>query len=270
MEEAKKIDLFDAGTVMFFIIALVSDFLFLFGVLGLATGVGLIIVLYVLGAHYLFGLMELSFFWGKTNGKIPKAILVLTWFFPLPLLTIGLIVAIILSTKLGRLLLSQIEKEVAAAAEAAILAAAVVAAPETGGTSLGVIAAEGGAVTAEGAAAVTAEGAGVLAEEGAAAAAETGAEATASGAEDVFKNPLENPMGTTGEELNKIPEDQSSRGEEPEEESEGEDAEKEERERLERIHRNVQRVKKIVRDIGPGDEDEKEQEEEDEDSQEAA
>jgi hypothetical protein len=243
--------------------------------------------MFVLGAHYFIGIIVLFYFWGKTKGFATKAILVAAWFLPLPLLTIGLFLAIVLSTKLGQEFIDLAEKVAINDLEALPLAAAVVAAPETGGASLvaagalegGTVAAEGAVIATEGAAVAT-EGA-VAAGEAAAAATEgvttttteLGTEGVGAGADlgenaaSVFSNPLDNPVGEAGKELDIPSEEQFHEGEgfenETQEEPEGERDEMDHNTR--RIVKGVERAQKVVdiidnvRQPQGNDEDEDEQ-----------
>jgi hypothetical protein len=233
--EENKIDLFEPGTLVFFIMAFVAD-LCLLGFIGLAIpAVGLAIAMFILMAHWGFGLIIVIYFWGKSHGWLAKLILVLFWILPLPL-TLGLALMMIASNKIGAMLLQQIVIQGAAIA--------------TGGAAEGLEVVEGAEVAAEGAeaAAEGAEAAGAVAEgAGEAAAAETGgATADAGGAaepssaestaaeSDYDKNPLDNPVGTTEGELLQPSEDQFHEGEgfggeaeEPVSEEEGSDKDKE-------------------------------------------
>lgn len=207
MDEENKIEAFDPATIMFFIMGLASDISFL-GLLGLAIpGVGFAIAMFVLGAHYFFGIIILGFFWGKTRGWLPKIFLLLGWILPLPLLTVGLILAIISSNKLAAFIIEQV----------AIQAVAVATAGAGEALEAGTVAAEG----AEGVA-TAAEGVGAVGEAGEAMA-EAGVEgagvgeeaATAAGGaeENLFENPYEKPMETTGQELNEPSEEEFHEGE---------------------------------------------------------
>ncbi|HEY5221279.1 MAG TPA: hypothetical protein VIJ29_04025 [Candidatus Paceibacterota bacterium] len=191
----------------------ISDVSFL-GLIGLVIpGVGVAIAMFVLLAHYFFGIIVLAFFWGKSHGWLPKVLLVLAWILPLPLLTVGLILAIIASNKFGAFLVEQAGIQLVALATAgageAIEAGAVVAEG-----------AEAAGAAAEGAEAVGATAGGAAAEAGTAGAGEAAGDAAATGeagaaeaGEDFYENPLENPMGTTEGELLEPSEDQFHEGE---------------------------------------------------------
>jgi len=172
MEEENGIELFDPGTIMFFIMGTFSDVAFL-GLLGLAIpGVGLAILIFVLGAHYFLGIIILAFFWGKTKGWMPKVFLLLGWILPLPLLILGLIFAIISSNKLVAFVIEQV----------AIQAIAVATAGAGEALEAGAIAAEGAEV-----AATAAEGAKTAETvvEGVEAASEAGGAAVEAGAQGI-------------------------------------------------------------------------------------
>ena len=118
MDEENKIEFFDPATIMFFIMGFVSDVSFL-GILGLAIpGVGLAIAMFVLAAHYFFGLVILFYFWGKTRGWLPKLWLLLAWIVPLPSLTSSIVAAILLSNKVVAMVVEQVAIQVVAAATA--------------------------------------------------------------------------------------------------------------------------------------------------------
>lgn len=274
MDEENKIEAFNPATIMFGIMAVMSDLFFL-ALIGLVIpAVGLAIALFVLLAHYFFGLIILVFFWGKTKGWLAKALLLLGWILPLPLLTTGLVLAIIASNKIGAIIIEQ----------AAVLVVAVATGP-------GGLAAEGAAISAE-----TAEGAEVVAEgveiassvaEGAEAAgaageaategAEAGAEATGGGVEagetakmapsDELASPEEgNPMENLQEELSQPEEDQLSEGSGAEGQAPQEPEEPQKKE-LEQESGATKRLKKVF-DIA--DRTNKQQEGEDGDEEESA
>jgi hypothetical protein len=270
------IDFFSPATIMFFVMAIMADGLFL-GIFGVAIpAVGLAILMYILIGHYLIGFVACAFFWGKTKGIATKIILFIAWLLPLPLLSGGLVVAIFLSTKVGQEIVEIAEKEIKEEAEAAILAAAVVAAPETGGTSLAaagaveggtVVAVEGGVAVAEGGAAV-AEGA-AAAGEGVGAAAEAGAEGAEAGANagangtDAFNNPLDNPVGETGRELDMPSEEQFREGEGFDQGEAQEEPDEDDNEKEDKTAKRYQKMIDIVRNNSGKSEPEEDKEEED-------
>ncbi len=117
MDEENKIELFDPATIVFFVAAFLIDlsFLGLFGLL--IPGVGLAIAMFVLLAHWSFGLVLLFYFWGKTNGLVPKAILIIFWIVPLPL-TLGLILMVVTSNPVGAFVFEQVAIQAVAVATA--------------------------------------------------------------------------------------------------------------------------------------------------------
>ncbi len=162
MNEEGKIDLFEPGTLVFFIMAFFAD-LTLLGLIGLAIpGIGLAIAMFVFMAHWGFGLIILFYFWGKTGGWLPKSILLLFWILPLPLM-LGLILMVVTSSKIGEFVVEQV----------AIQAVAI-------GTAGAGEALEAGAVVAEGAEVATTAAEGV---EAAGAVAESTGAVGAAGAE---------------------------------------------------------------------------------------
>jgi hypothetical protein len=215
MDEENKIEFFDPATIMFFIMGFVSDVSFL-GILGLAIpGVGLAIAMFVLAAHYFFGLVILFYFWGKTRGWLPKLWLLLAWIVPLPSLTSSIVAAILLSNKVVAMVVEQVAIQVVAAATAGAGEA----------LEAGAVAAEGAEVAAAGAeaAGAAAEGAGAVGEAGGAAVegGAQGAEAGAEGAEgagqaeeniDLEPEEEKNPMKTLEGKLDQPPEEEFREG----------------------------------------------------------
>lgn len=262
MDEENKIEFSDPGTIVFFILAIISDFCFL-GLLGLVIpGVGLAIAMFVLFAHYFFGLVILFYFWGKTRGWLPKLWLLLAWVVPLPSLTSSIIAAILLSNKVVAMVVEQVAIQAVAAATAGAGEALEATA----------VAGEGAEVAAAGAEAAGAatEGAGVVGEAGGAAIEEgaQGAEAGVKGAEEAEeagenidlespeeKNPMENLEG----ELNQPSEEEFREGEGFKEEGEPEENEPEKKSKA------ADRLKKAF-DIA--DRTNKSEDEEDEDDSE--
>jgi hypothetical protein len=159
-----KIDITDVGFVTSFIIALIGDFAFILALGLFIPAVGLVFGTAFLFAHYFCGIVMGAFLFHKARGWLAKLVLVLAIVLPLPLLTIGIVLGILLSNKFLAFVAKQaIIQGVAALTAGAGEALEVGAATEAG--------AEGVAATAEGAGAL-AEGAGATAE----ATAETGEE----------------------------------------------------------------------------------------------
>lgn len=83
MDGANKIEWLAIDTIMFFIIAYVSD-LCLFGLFGLLIpGVGLAIAAFVIGAHIFWWIVIGLYIGPKTHGWLPKLFLVLGLIMPL-------------------------------------------------------------------------------------------------------------------------------------------------------------------------------------------
>ena len=261
--DEEKIDLFEPGTLVFFIMAFFAD-LTLLGLLGLAIpGVGLAIAAFVLMAHWGFGLIILFYFWGKTRGWLPKVILVLFWILPLPL-TLGLILMIIASSKIGELVIEQVAIQAVAVATAGAGEALEAGAVAAEGAEVAATAAEG--AEAAGAAAEGAEVAGGAASEAGAQSAEAGAEA-AEGAGQAGENldlePAEekNPMENLGNELNQPSEEEFHEGEGAEREKEIGESEQEEPEKK---NKAVGQVKKVIDIANRTDSDKEEEGDDDE------
>jgi hypothetical protein len=149
--------------VMAAIAALMSDFAFVFLLALLIPIIGLIIALMIIMFHYFAGLILLFLIFPKLKHLLPKLVLILAVVLPLPLLAIGVVLAIVLQNRLIEFVVTQ----------AAIQTIAVA----TGGAGevleVGAAAAEAGAVAAE--AGVAAAEAGAVAAEAGVAAAEAGA-----------------------------------------------------------------------------------------------
>lgn len=157
-----KLDIFNPAFIMGFIVALISDISFLF-LLALAIPVvGIVVAIFILTGHYIAGIIVGFLVFQKTNGSLAKLALGLAIILPLPLLTIGILLAILLSNSFVRF---AAEQAAIAAIGAATGGAGAVAAKSA-------VATEGAAVAAEGVAAGT-----TLAGEAGAATAEIGAEA---------------------------------------------------------------------------------------------
>ncbi len=251
--------------------AFMADLCFM-GMVGLLIpGVGLAIAMFVLGAHYLIGLIIVVYFWGKTHGLLPKALLVWGWIVPLPALTIGLILTIIASNKIGETLLEA----------GALLVETVVIqgiAIGTGGAGealeLGAVAAEGvevgaevaevGATAAEG---VAAAGEAVGAGEAAGTAGEVGAgvgeagteagegAAQAGGGVDLEPEEEKNPIENLGRDLDQPQENEFREG------SQTQATEAEEEEDAERARRKktAERIKKGIHLVTSEDEENEEE-----------
>jgi hypothetical protein len=139
-KEDKKIDPFSSQVVMGFIVAILGDFTF-----------------FLIITHWIAGIIVLFIFWPRFKGPLAKFLLVACFLVPLPILTIGIILGIILSNKILMFLAEQAAVVVVtlatagagAAAEGAVVAGE---AAEAGGAALaeaGEAAAEAGEVAAE-------------------------------------------------------------------------------------------------------------------------
>lgn len=223
--ESKGLDIFDPAFIMAIILAFISDLVLFFSILALAIPlIGLVALFMAIMAHYLAAFFVallvfpkitkgtlLSNIKGVVTADVGSALLLLAKIFlglvmilPVPLLTIGIVVAIVIASKFVRF-----------AAEIAVNVALLFVAPEAvaakaaaaGAKAAGVV--ERGAVAAERAAAT-----GARAEEAAAGAARgtEAAEATEE-AMGVKKGPLEK----VKELMEKMPEAEERKEEEPEE-----------------------------------------------------
>lgn len=285
--EFAEIDYTDPAIIMGFVLAVICDGAFL-GLIGIAIpGVGLAIAMFVVGAHYLFGIVLLAMLIGKLHGWLAKLLFVLAVVLPLPLLTIGIILGIILSNKLiafvaEQVIIQGIAVATAGAGEALEAGAVAEAGVETAG-----VAVEAAAEAAEGAEAVGqageaisqageaaggvggAPGAGMgtpaEAEEGMAG---EGGEEAAKEAE--IEKQLEAEAEREPEELEreklleKMPEPEEPEEEVPEEPGE---EEKERERRAKKIFKGIKGAGEAI-DKATGGEGEKEREEEEEDEEE--
>ena len=222
----EKIDITSPEFVLAMVVSFMSDLGMVFGILALLIPIiGLPIIALALVFHYIGGFFVGFLMLHKTQGWLAKLALGAGILIPLPLLTIGIIAAIILSNKL-----------IAFITEQAAIAAIAVA---TGGAGLALegaaatgevaaagaeIAATGGKIAAEGAkvagaAAKVAEGGEAAA--GAGAAEEVGATETA--AEEAIKGVPEEALGVEKEPWEKVkevmenlPQPEAEKGEEGE------------------------------------------------------
>lgn len=267
MEEENKIDFFEPGTIIFFIMAFLAD-LSLLGLLGIAiVPVGLVIAAFVLMAHWGVGLIIVFYFWGKNRGLLPKAILILFWILPLPL-TVGLILMIVSSSKVGEIVVEQVAIQAVAALTAGGGEALEVGAVAAEGAEVAATAAESAEAVetaAEGAEAVgeaTGAASGGAAEAGAETGAGTeGVETAERGRDEMAAREERNPMENLQEEL-----------EEPQEGEEAETTHDEDEEE----NKATKRLKKVF-DIAnrnsnapQGNERDQEEESENDDIQKAA
>ena len=231
--DSDKVDIFDPGVIMIFIIAFFSDLSFL-GILGLVVPVvGFAIVALIVFAHYALGIIVIAFMWKKIRGWFATALLLAAWILPLPFLCLGIALSVIASNKLAALILEQVAIQAIAVATAGAGEALEGAAVAGEAAEVAVEATEAVSTAAEGAQAVgeVAETAGAVGETGAQAAqagaeagveggAEAGVESTAGAhGEDLMASPEEgNPMENLQEELTEPREESFAQKEEPIEE----------------------------------------------------
>ncbi len=185
-----KIDIFDVGVVFAFVAAFMGDISF-----------------FLIITHYVAGIFVLGFFWPKTKGFIAKLILLIAFIVPLPLLMVGMFLALIFSNKIFAIVAEQviiqgIAVATAGAGETLEGAAATGAAAEAAATAAeaGGAAATAGEAAAEGA---TATGEAATEAGGAAGEGSSAAEGAAEGGSgEEFTPPEErNPMENLQEEL---------------------------------------------------------------------
>lgn len=117
----EKIDVFSPVTIFAFVSAFVGDIAFILALGVLIPIIGLVFLAYYLAFHYIAGGLATAILWHKTQGWLAKLMLILALLLPLPLLCIGVVLAILLSNKL-----------IAFIAEQAIIIALT---PETGGVA---------------------------------------------------------------------------------------------------------------------------------------
>lgn len=153
MSGENKLGFLDVLAITAMIAAFMGDVAFIFALGALIPVIGLVILTFVLLAHYMAGLMVAALVIPKLNGLIPKLIIVAGIILPLPTLLISIILAIIFQSEI----LQTVAKQAAVVAIGAATAGTGAVAAE------GAIAAEG-AAAAGGAAAGAAEGAAVGAE----------------------------------------------------------------------------------------------------------
>ncbi len=104
-----KLELSDPGFVMTLIIAGVSDFFLLPGLLALAIpGVGPIILFFAAMGHYLASFVVAFLIFPKLKHLLPKLILGLGMFLPAPLLSFAVLLAILAQNRLIEFVLTQV------------------------------------------------------------------------------------------------------------------------------------------------------------------
>ncbi len=128
---------------MFYIMGSLSDLSFL-GIVGLVVpGIGLAIAMFILGAHYFLGLIIIAFLWRKAQGWLANGILLISWILPLPLLTTGIVLAIIASNKIAALIIETVAIQAVAIATGGAGEALEAGAVATEGAEVAATAAEG-------------------------------------------------------------------------------------------------------------------------------
>lgn len=99
MEE--KLDIFDPGIIMAIIFGVIGDAAMIVGVLAVAIPVvGIIVAGFAALAHYISAIIVIAIFWRHIRGWLACLVLILAGILPLPLLTIGVVLAILFSNKL--------------------------------------------------------------------------------------------------------------------------------------------------------------------------
>ena len=251
MGATKKIDFLDPGVIAVFVAAVVSDMTFL-GIVAIAIpGIGFPIAAMIVIIHYVTVGIVVSVLWKDIRGLFADLVFILCMVLPLPLITAGIILGIILSNKI-----------IAFVTETVVIQGIAAATGGAGeGLEAGALAAEGaeaaaeaGAAAAEGAEAAATAGeaataAGEAAAEGAGTAAEAGEEAAERAMEGAEERP---PMENLQEEMTeKMPEPEP---ETPPEETRQPSAKEKAEDLLEKGH-------KIAQKLDEGKDQEEDQEE---------
>ncbi len=267
-------DITDIGVIAGFLAAVLGDFAFVFCIGVLIPGIGLAFLAGILFAHYFAGILMGAFFLPKAQGWLAKLAVILAILIPLPLLTVGVVLGVLLSNKF-----------VAFFAKQAIIQGVALATAGAGealeGAEVAEVGAEAAATATEAAGALAegAEGSGVAAQEMAGGAGQAG-ETTTEAAEGAAKSPeemaheeeIEKELGgETEEEPMKLLEEKTFE-ETPEEmggETEEAGEEEGETERGSENHR-VKQVRDIINHLDERDQPRKQQEEGGEEPEEEA
>lgn len=264
-----KIDIFNPGTIIAFVAALIGDFSFV-GIIGaFIPGIGLVLLGTVLLVHYFAGFIVGAFFFPKARGWFAKLFLALGILLPLPLLSLGVVLGIIFSNKFLAFLGKQALIQGVALATAGAGEALEIGAAAEAGVEVAEVTAEGAGALAEGAG-TAAESAEVIEEgtEAAAEEAEGGPESEKATEEAAREGELEASMETEAEEA---PEEQLYRKtfeETPTESSESPEEEQPEEKKAPR-RKPAEKVRDIVERLDRRDQ-RKEAEQKDEDPEEEA
>ncbi len=137
--DEEKIDFLGPAFIMAAIAALMSDFAFIFLLALPIPIIGLVIALMVIMFHYFAGLIVLFFVFLKLKHLLPKLVLLLSIILPLPFLSIGMVLAIILQNRIIETIVTQ----------AALTAVTVATGGAGAGLQAGVTAARAGAAAAK-------------------------------------------------------------------------------------------------------------------------
>lgn len=158
--DEEKIDFLGPAFIMAVIAALMSDFAFIFLLALPIPIIGFAIALIVIMFHYFAGLIVLFFVFLKLKHLMPKLVLLLSIILPLPFLSIGMVLAIILQNRIIEFVVTQVAIQAIAVATAGageILEAGAVAEAGAAAAEAGVTAARAGVETSEAGAEVAAE-----------------------------------------------------------------------------------------------------------------
>ncbi len=139
--DEEKIDFLGPAFIMAVLAALISDFAFIFLLALIIPIIGLVVASMVIMFHYFAGLIVLFFVFLKLKHFIPRGVLLLAMILPLPLLSVGMVLAIILQNRIIETIVTQ----------AALTAVTVATGGAGAGVQAGVTAARAGAAAAKGA-----------------------------------------------------------------------------------------------------------------------
>ncbi len=103
IEPLNPIDWFDPAVVIALTSAFIADLSFILALGVVIPVVGLVFLAFAIGGRLIGGIIAAAIIWGKTQGWIPKLVLLITTLqpipFPFPVITLGVFLAIILSNK---------------------------------------------------------------------------------------------------------------------------------------------------------------------------
>ena len=106
--DEKKIGFLSPEFIMAAIIAVMSDFAFIFILALFIPVIGIAIALMIVVFHYFAGLFSLLLIFPKLKHLVPKLILLLSIILPWPFLCIGIVVAIILQNRFIEFIVTQV------------------------------------------------------------------------------------------------------------------------------------------------------------------